>query len=252
MSNFARVAYPTLGVVIFFGVWALITGFALIDTQTLPAPWDVIAAMVRYEDVLLPELWFTLQEILLATAITLSVGILIGLIIVDCAPVGRILYPLLVSTQVIPKIAVGPILLVWLGFGQSSKVAIAFLIAFFPVVLGTVLGLQSISTEKWELVRTMGASWWKVLIKLRIPSALPFLMSGIKLAVVYCVTGAVIGELVGADHGIGRAVLQASAAYKTDAVFAATGYVVLLGIAAFFLLSLIEAAVLRSRGRAAR
>jgi ABC-type nitrate/sulfonate/bicarbonate transport system permease component len=135
---------------------------------------------------------------------------------------------------------------------MSSKVVLAVLIAFFPVVLGTVLGLRSVSSDQRALVRTMGASWWNVLLKVRAPAALPFIMSGMKLAAIYCVSGAIIGEFVGSDHGIGWTVLQASAGYNVQTVFAATGYVVLLGLATYLLLSLVETAVVRGRRGAIR
>jgi NitT/TauT family transport system permease protein len=175
-------------------------------------------------------------------------GLSLGLIIVDCDRVGRILYPFLVASQIVPKVALGPVVLIILGFGIASKVVIGVLIAFFPAVMGTVLGLRSVAFEKRALFRTMGASWWRSLVKLRFPSALPNILSGIKLSAIYCVSGVVIAEFVGSDRGIGRTVLQASSIFNVEIVFAATAYVVLLGLAVFLLSNIIEHAILRLRG----
>jgi NitT/TauT family transport system permease protein len=248
MEKLSQAAWPALGVLLFLSVWSSLVVFGVVDDTTLPAPWDIAQTMVTKSDLLLPEFWFSLTEVALAVLITLVTGVVLGIVIVDFKWAENVLYPVLVSTQVVPKIAFGPILLVWLGFGASSKVAMAVLIAFFPIVLSTVLGLQSVSKEKWELVRTMGAPWWRILVKVRLPAAIPHLISGVKLAVIFSITGVIVGEFVGSDRGIGRAVLQASAAFNTEIVFAATGYVVILGLCAFFLLSAVETVILRRRG----
>ncbi|WP_369824575.1 ABC transporter permease [Cellulosimicrobium sp. CUA-896] len=150
------------------------------------------------------------------------------------------MYPLILFAQVIPKIAIAPILVVWFGFGLTPKIVLAVLIAFFPVVVSAVAGLRSTDPELLELSATMGASRWKTFRKIRFPGALPQLMSGLKVAVTLAVVGAVVGEFVGADRGLGYVLLLASGNLDAPLLFADLILMSLIGVVLFLLVELLE------------
>jgi len=237
----AAALYPAIGILAVLAVWSLVYLLSVVPEYSLPAPWAVASTMVTEADILLPDLVVTIKEFLLGLAMSLVGGLAVGVVIVDSRRIGRLLYPLVIAAQVVPKIAIGPIILVWFGFGVFSNALIGAMIAFFPATIATIVGLRSVQTEKIDLARSMGAGRLRTLFRIRFPSALPTLMAGVRLATIYAVAGAVIGEFIGSDEGIGKRILEASAAFSTETVFAATAYVVLLGFAAFGIVALVEA-----------
>jgi NitT/TauT family transport system permease protein len=168
------------------------------------------------------------------------IGVPLAVAIASVRPFEKIVYPILVMSQIVPKVAIAPLFLVWLGFGIRSKILIAFLIAFFPIVLETVAGLRSLAVEKVHLGRSIGAGPLGIFFKIRLPNALPSIFTGLKIAIVFSLTGAIVGEFTGADEGIGRAILSASAAGDTPFMFAAVAYVTLMGFAAFAAIVLLD------------
>jgi NitT/TauT family transport system permease protein len=240
----AAFVYPPLGIAAVIGAWTALYLLAVVPEYSLPSPWSVVSAMVTEADILLPDLVITIKEFLLGLAMSLISGLVLGVLIVDSKTIGRVIYPMIVAAQVVPKIAIGPIILVWFGFGMFSNALIGALIAFFPAAIATITGLRSVQPEKLDLALSMGAGRLRTLLRVRLPSALPTLMAGVRLATIYAVTGAVIGEFIGSDEGIGKRILEASAAFSTEIVFAATAYVVLLGFAAFGAVAFVEARVI--------
>lgn len=244
-THVAAVFYPSLGIAGVLAVWCAIYLLSVVPEYSLPAPWAVASTMVTEADILLPDLAVTMQAFLLGLGMSLVAGFVLGLLIVDSKPIGRVLYPLIIAAQVVPKIAIGPVILVWFGFGVFSNALVGALIAFFPAAIATIVGLRSVQAEKIQLARSMGAGRMSTLFRIRVPSALPTLMAGVRLSTIYAVAGAVIGEFIGSDEGIGKRILEASAAFSTETVFAATAYVVLLGFAAFGIVALVEARAIR-------
>ncbi|MGH7268697.1 MAG: ABC transporter permease, partial [Candidatus Rokuibacteriota bacterium] len=153
-------------------------------------------------------------------------------------------YPVLVATQVVPKIAIAPILTIWFGFGMPPKVMMCFLISFFPVVIDSIVGLRSVEVGKLHLARSMGASPWQTFVKIRLPSALPSILGGVKIASTFAVVGAVVGEFIGADQGLGRVILIANGNFDTVTVFAAIGYLTFIGVGLFLLVDGVERLVI--------
>lgn len=189
---------------------------------------------------LLGETFYTFKEALLGYVLSVIVGVGIAVAIVSFRPVSKAVWPVIVMSQVIPKIAVAPVFLVWFGFGMTSKVLIAFLLSFFPIVIDSVLGLRSTTIEQLYLARSTGAGWLKTFRMIRLPNALPSMFTGLKLAATFCVTGAIVGEFVGSDNGIGRAILASSARMNSEVMFAGILYVTGLGFIAFFSVRLVE------------
>ncbi len=204
---------------------------------------DILQNAVVERDYLLAETWVTFQEIMGGFLLSVVVGVVLAVLIVGVRWIEKSIYPILVISQVIPKIVFAPLFLVLFGFGISSKIAIAFLLAFFPVVIDTVLGLRSTTVETLYLARSTGAGWASTLFRIRLPSALPQMFAGMKLAATFSVTGAVLSEFIGADQGIGRAVFKASAGRETDVVFAGVLYITAIGFGMFLLIQYIESTV---------
>jgi NitT/TauT family transport system permease protein len=148
--------------------------------------------------------------------------------------------PLLVSSQAMPKVAVAPLFLVWFGFGLLPKVLIAFLIAFFPIVISTVVGLAAIEQEKIHLARSMGLGTVATFFKIRLPSALPSVFGGLKISITLAVVGAVVGEFVGGDAGLGYLLMVANGNIDTPLLFAGLIALTVQGVALYFLVELAE------------
>ena len=167
-------------------------------------------------------------------------GVVFAVVMVYSLTVERTLYPLLLFAQVIPKIAIAPLFVVWLGFGLSPKVVVAVLMAFFPVVISSVAGLRSVDPEMLELAATMGSGPMQTFGKIRFPAALPQLFSGLKVAATLAVTGAVVGEFVGANKGLGYVILQANGNVDTPMLFAGLIVMSVLGVALFAVIEVAE------------
>jgi len=187
----------------------------------------------------------TASEFLLGFGLAIVVGLPLGALIVFARPIRLAVYPLLVAFQTIPKAAVAPIFVVWLGAGMTSKVLIAFAISFFPIVIDTVIGLRSAQPETIYLVRSMGASALKVFWFVRFPAALPAIFGGLKVASTLAVVGAIVGEFVSADRGLGYLVLVANGELNTRLVFACVVMLTVLGTAFYGLIEVLEKLVVR-------
>ncbi len=163
----------------------------------------------------------TTWETVIGFVIAAVVGELVAVVMVYSSSLEKTLYPLILFAQVVPKIAIAPLFIVWLGFGPTPKILVAVLMAFFPIVISGLAGLRSVDPEILELTSTMGASKFKTFLKIRFPASLPQLMSGLKVAATLAVTGAVVGEFVGANEGLGYVILQANGNVDTAMLFAA-------------------------------
>lgn len=200
-------------------------------------------ALVQHAPALFEESWVTLKATLAGFALALLLGIPLAVAVTTFRWVNLTFYPLLVGLQSVPKVALAPILLVWLGTGLSSKLALAWLVAFFPVVVDTAAGLQSTPKELLELARSLRASRWQLFRMVRFPAALPFVITGAKVAVTLSLIGVVIGEFVGAGEGLGFLLLSATSQINTALAFASLFVLSLLGMAVYFLVVLIEKAL---------
>ncbi|MEH3141334.1 MAG: ABC transporter permease [Mycobacterium kyogaense] len=182
----------------------------------------------------------TTWETVVGFAIATVVGVFVAVVMVYSSNIEKTVYPLILFAQVIPKIAIAPLFIVWLGFGTSPKILVAVLMAFFPIVISGLAGLRSVDPEILELTSTMGASKLKTFAKIRFPAALPQLMSGLKVAATLAVTGAVVGEFVGSNEGLGYVILQANGNVDTAMLFAALVIMSALGIALFAIIEIAE------------
>lgn len=240
-TRWARAAWrPLLTVAAVLGAWAVVSGLGLVAGYLLPTPAATWHKLVENA----PYLWsasvVTTAETLAGFVVAVVLGLAAALVMAFSPRLEGSVYPIIVFAQVVPKIAVAPLFVVWLGFGFSPKVLMAALIAFFPVVVAGFTGLKSIDHDLIDLAATMTASRLRVFTRFRFPSALPFIMSGLKVAVTLAVTGAVVGEFVGADSGLGYVILEANGNVDTAMLYAALIMLSLIGVVLFLLVDLAE------------
>lgn len=215
-------------------IWQLLVTLLELPPFILPPPMAVFETLLSRHQVLLSHTWVTAQEIVLGLLLGLSFGLFFALQMLLFKPIKHWLLPLLIASQAIPVFAIAPLLMLWLGYGIASKVVMAALIIFFPVTTCCYDGLSSTPTGYLDLARTMSASRWQILSKIRLPAALPALASGIRVAVVIAPIGAVVGEWVGASEGLGYLMLHANARMMIAELFAALFILALLSITLYF------------------
>jgi len=228
-----RAIYPLIGVAAIVLLWQTYTQVFAVSRIVLPSPLDIIAASIARYDLLLRETWPTFLESVYGFGLAVAIGIPLAVCVANSRILNLTLYPILVATQSVPKVAIAPIILVWFGLGMESKLAIAFLVAFFPIVVDTATGLQSTPSGLIELARSLRASPVQVFAKVQFPAALPFIFSGAKVAVTLAVIGAVIGEFVGSVSGLGNLLLTANSQLDSALAWAALVWLSILGILLF-------------------
>ena len=231
---------PVLVLIGLVAVWEVSVWFFAIPGYLFPAPSVIWAEMV--------ESWRMIWGHTLATTRTVGLGFVASIVIslplavaITSSPLmANTIYPFLVLTQSIPKVALAPILVVVMGANELPRVVITFLVAFFPLVLATAAGLQSVPAELIELGRACRASRWKELIRIRRPYAVPFVFSGLKAAVTLSVVGAVVAEFVNADQGLGYLIVTSTAFFEVALAWAALIVLSVLGIVLFQIVALLE------------
>jgi putative hydroxymethylpyrimidine transport system permease protein len=231
---------PTALLGLLIGGWELLAKHGHVENYLLPAPSEVATALWRDRDLLAPDAWVTAREVLLGFGLALAIGVAIAILLHLVPVLRRALYPLVVASQAIPVVVIAPILVIWFGFGITPKLIVIALICFFPIVVNTLDGLEGTERDQIKMMRTLGASRLDLLRRLELPSSLPFLFSGAKVAVAVAVIGAVFGELVGSDAGLGHAIQVGTAQLETARVFAAVLILSVMAIALFGLVALVE------------
>jgi NitT/TauT family transport system permease protein len=234
------VAYPVASMALCVLLWDLAVRTLDLPAYMVPAPAAVAMALVERFDYFLGHTWVTTLETLLGFVFSIAIGVPLALAIVASRIIEKSVYPILVLSQAVPKVALAPLLLVWIGFGIETKVVVAVLIAFFPIVISMVVGLRSVPDEMVDLGRSMGLGPLHMFLKIRLPHALPSLFGGMKVAITLAVVGAVVGEFVGADQGLGYVILLASGQLQMDMMFAAIVLLVIVGIVLFAMVQLAE------------
>lgn len=233
-----RWIYPLATTLLMLAVWEYLVRVIRVPAYLLPPPGAVLLALVNDWHVIYLNMKPTVLAILAGFALSVAVGVPIAVLIVFSRFAERVLYPPMVASQAIPKVAIAPLFIVWMGYGLVPKVWIAFLIAFFPVVIDTVIGLRSVPPEMLQLGRSMGGGTLRVFLKLRLPSALPNIFAGMKVAITLAVVGAITGEFVGSQAGLGYLLTSASGQMDTALVFAV---LLTISVIAIILFALVEA-----------
>lgn len=232
-------------------LWQLVVVIGRFSPLVLPSPMKVAEnlAVNLANGYLLVHLWVTFQEIVLGFALGSVLGIGIGTVIAHSRLLDRVLSPYIIASQAMPKLALAPIFVLWFGFGITAKVVIASLIAFFPLLENTVTGLKEVDPDKVELFHALDATPWQIFVKLRLPNAVPYLFAGLRVAIILSVVGAVVGEYVGANKGLGALIIAAQGSMDTPLMFSVFVVLTVLGVALYKAMEYAERAVLRWRYR---
>jgi NitT/TauT family transport system permease protein len=230
-------AYLLIGIL---AAWEAAIRLLRVSSFVLPAPSAVIVSLADNRMMLLQATRITAIEVLLGFALSAIVGIAVALVIVRFDRFGRALYPLVVLFQTVPKVALAPIFILWFGYDLAPKITLIVVIAFFPVAIDMLAGLQSVEPAFVALMRSVGASRGEILRRVQIPYSLPHLMAGLKVAITFSVIGAIVGEFAGASAGLGYVIQLASTQLETALVFAALAVVSLLGLAFYYVVELAE------------
>jgi NitT/TauT family transport system permease protein len=225
-------------------LWDVVIRVFGIKPYLIPTPWSVAEQLVAQWPMLWRETLPTLYATLGGFAASAVIGVLAAMWIASSRVVESFVYPLLVFSQSIPKVAVAPLFVVWFGFGIVPKVIAAFLLGFFPVVVATVQGFKSMEADVVDLARSMGAGRWKLFVKFRLPTALPAIFSGLKVSVTLAVVGAVVGEFVGSNSGLGYVLQKANGTFDLPLMFAALVVLSMVGVLLFLAIELVERAVM--------
>jgi putative hydroxymethylpyrimidine transport system permease protein len=220
--------------------WQIVADALEIKPYLIPAPTEIAEALWQDRELLAENGWVTLSEVLAGFAVAFVLGVGFALLLHLSETARRAVYPLLVASQTVPIIVVAPILVVWFGFGITPKLLIIALICFFPITVNTLDGLRSVDEDSVKLMRSLDAGRGTIMRRLELPVALPYLLSGAKVAVAVAVIGAVFGEWAGSDSGLGHLMMESSAQLLTARLFAAVVVLSLFAIALFAIISLVE------------
>lgn len=227
--------------VVFIGTWDLVTRLGLVSPIILPTPWETFGDMIFVGnnllsgDYMLVALWITVKEVIYGFALAIAIGFSLGVLVGETAFGEKAVMPYLVAIDTMPKVAFAPLFVAWLGFGIESKVALAAFIATFPIVVGTAAGLHSADENARMLFKTMGASRMQTLIKMKLPTGLPQIFTGLKIGAVGVMAGAITGEFLGGGKGFGELIRVAASQLNTPRVFSLILYLSLVGLVLYLI-----------------
>ncbi|KGR91276.1 ABC transporter ATP-binding protein [Ureibacillus massiliensis 4400831 = CIP 108448 = CCUG 49529] len=241
---------PIIAFVVFISVWQFVPMLMDIKPFILPKPTDVLEAAIEDWHLLWPAMQMTIFEAVIGFVLSAVIGIGISILLASSRVLEISLYPYAVILQTIPVVAIAPIVVIWFGSGFNSIVIISFLIGFFPIVSNTLMGLNSVDNNMGDLFKLYNANKWQTMFKLRIPAAMPFIMSGLKVSCTLAIIGAITGEYIagigGGKGGLGYAITVAAVQLKTPYLFACAIAGALFGIVFYLLVSLLSRLVLKS------
>jgi ABC-type nitrate/sulfonate/bicarbonate transport system permease component len=222
------------------GLWQLYVSWSGIRQTILPGPFRVVEALVNFWDVISENLVYTLFEATVGFGIALAIGFSFAVLLDYSAVLRRAVYPILVASQTVPMVAIAPLLIIWFGYDIVPKIIVVWLVCFFPIVVAGVDGFASTDTETTRLFKSLQATSWQIFWKLRLPSAMPFIFSGIRIAITYAIAGAVLGEYVGAEKGLGIFIQRSKNSFRNDLIFAAVLVTAVASIGLYLLVTVIQ------------
>lgn len=236
----ADIIQPVGALVIFVAVWELACRALHVPAYLVPAPSAILTDTWQLAGTVMMHTQATTETVLLGFLASLVISLPLAVLITASPVVANAIYPLLVLTQSIPKVALAPILVVIFGSNELPRVVVTFLVAFFPLVLAIAAGITAVPPELIELGRACRANWWRELWRIRLPYAVPFVFSGLKAAITLSVVGAVVGEFVNADRGLGYLIVTSTAFFKVPLAWGALVLLSLMGIILFQAMVIIE------------
>ena len=231
---------PIVFILILLIIWDIIVNVGGIEKYILPAPTDVIEVLIKDFKTMIPHILATLYEGMVGFLIAIALSIILA-VIMDMVPlIKRALYPVLVISQTIPTVALAPLFIIWFGFGALPKIIVVVIVCFFPIVISIVDGLEGVDKDLINHFKLMGASKLNVFLHLKLPYGMINFFSGMRIAATYSIMGAVIGEWLGGDKGLGVYMTRARSAYALDKMFASIVIIVVISMGIFLLVSLME------------
>lgn len=243
-TQLAQTVLPAAFIATVFIAWELWVRLASLPDYLLPSPSEIVGVLAsNWTSTLARDTWVTLSEALIGFTGGCLFGFTLAIAITYSKILERTIYPLIVASQATPKIALAPLFVVWLGFGIAPKIMVTILLVFFPIVVTTAQGLKSVDPSLLELLRSVSATKWQIFRKVRLPHALPYIASGMKIAITLALIGAVVGEWVGANEGLGYRIIYAKSQLQTPLTFAAIAILVVVGVILFTLVSLLGRAM---------
>ncbi|HEU5325970.1 MAG TPA: ABC transporter permease [Candidatus Limnocylindria bacterium] len=235
-----RMVLPVLLLVAIVVVWELASRFTDVPAYILPAPTAIVERLVRSFPLLWEHSVVTLTEIGIGFALGVALGLGLAIPIAYSAVVRNTLYPLIVASQAVPKIAIAPLLVLWLGFDLWPKIVVTALMVFFPVTVTAAEGFSSVDRNLLDLLRSVHANQAQIFFKVRFPHALPQIFAGLKIGITLAVVGAVVGEWVGADAGLGYLLVYANTLLDSTLLFASLILLIVIGVVLFLIVGVIE------------
>jgi len=226
----SAVFYPVVSFGILFLLWQFGVRAAGVPEYILPVPSEFLAKLWVQRGLITDHTLVTAKEIVLGFLMAAAISIPLGFFIVSIKPIERAVYPVIVFFQLIPKIAIAPLFVVWFGFGLFPKVLLTFLLCFFPTLVASMTGFRALDERLLFLTDSMGATWWQTFRYVRLPSALTYIYAGLKVSVVFAATGAIVGEFVGANAGLGYLLLRGTSYLDMPLIFAVLVALSLIGI----------------------
>ena len=223
-----------------FVLWELAVRTLGIKEYLLPPPSKVWTEFWKRHDLVMGGAWVTTKEILAGYALAVVVSVPLALSIAYSRFMEQSVYPVIVFLQIIPKIAIAPLFIIWFGFGFTPKLLLVFLLSFFPIVVASIAGFKSADRDVMDFARTTGASGLRLFLKIRLPQALPHIFTGLKVGAALAATAAVVAEFVASDKGLGYLLLQYNGQLETPMVFAIIVLLSLIGLAVYYAVEVIE------------
>jgi NitT/TauT family transport system permease protein len=238
--NVLRKLTSLVGIVGFLVVWQLVVIIYKMPSYLLPTPTEIAHVFVARMPELLHHGWVTVYEMIAGYALAVAVAVPLAIAITSSRAFNELVMPTMLFFQIVPKVAIAPLFLVWFGVGATPKILVAFLISFFPIVIDAAVGLRSMSPEMHDLARSMGATRMQVFSQFRLPTSLPYLFSGLKVAATLAIAGTVVGEFVGADRGLGYLLLVTNSNLETPMMFATIVALTIIGFVFYYMVELLE------------
>lgn len=244
VDGIVEIVLPVITLLVIVIAWQISAWIFEPPLWLLPAPTNVVETSIKWSEELPWHSFVTLYETIVGFVASILLGIPIAVMIVYSKFLQRTIYPILLALQSVPKVAIAPLLLMWVGHGELPKIIVVFLVCFFPIVVSATSGMQAVPTALLDLVRSLSANQLQVFLKIRLPNSLPYIFVGLKVAITLAVIGAVIGEFVGSNAGLGYLILISTQQFNTALAFAAIILLTLMSIILFYLVEYLERLVI--------
>jgi len=239
-AGFVKRLTPLAGILAFLAAWQVFVTVWKVPPYLLPTPIAIANTFIAELPDLLRHSWVTVYEMVAGYALAVGVAVPLAIAITSSRRFNEFVMPTMLFFQIVPKVAIAPLFLVWFGVGATPKILVAFLISFFPIVIDAAVGLRSMSVEMADLARSMGATRLQVFARFRLPTSLPYLFSGLKVAATLAIAGTVVGEFVGADKGLGYLLLVTNSNMQTALMFATIVALTIIGLVFYYAVELLE------------